>query len=348
MWNSIYNRKAVVFCLLYMVLIIFNSNYTYVDAYFIHENDYAFSLFNNLREYLITNSNFYSGDYRNFVNALVLGINIDGQIREQMISIGIFHIFSLSGLHVGIVYFALDRLIVRNKPTLTKCVFISLVLISYGVMTGLKVSMVRAIIMCVISAFGRVFYRYSDTLNSLAIASIFILLVNPYMLYSISFQLSFNIVFGIIVYSDLLNKIKGYNFKGDSKGVLSKFIDYVIIGISAFLVSFPLNLYYFGASNILSLFANLLVAFAIPLIFVFGFISLFIPFFLFIKITEFFISYVFFISTFIEKHSIIIKSDNFDVVTAIVTLVLQGLSLYLVAYFSEMRVKRGIYEERRT
>ena len=69
----------------------------------------------------------------------------------------------------------------------------------YIVLTGFAVSVVRAAIMLMIPFWGRVTKRHVDRLSALCVAAMIILAVAPYQLWSVSFQMSFGAVLGIIL-----------------------------------------------------------------------------------------------------------------------------------------------------
>ena len=98
--------------------------------------------------------------------------------------------------------------------------------------------------------------RKSNIYNSILFSAFVLLIINPNLLFSVSFQLSYSAVFGIVF---LYNKIYRLIY------VKSKVIDFFwkisALSVSAQLATFPITIYYFHQFPTLSLITNLL---AIP------------------------------------------------------------------------------------
>lgn len=121
---------------------------------------------------------------------------------------GIAHIFAVSGLHIGLLYavlnFLLKKILVnRNAAALVSVAAVFL----YAGVCGFTLSSVRAAIMCAVGAFTRLFRLKYDGLNSLATSVVIILLVNPFNLFSLGFQLSVCAVAGINLFSHFFEKM---------------------------------------------------------------------------------------------------------------------------------------------
>jgi len=108
---------------------------------------------------------------------------------------GTLHIFSVSGLHVGIVGWILWRML---KPLGIgrgwMATIVCLMLIGYAFLSGLPSSTVRATVMAVVLLSGELWQRRSDMLNSLGAAALLLLILDSSQLFSIGFQLSFAVV----------------------------------------------------------------------------------------------------------------------------------------------------------
>ena len=136
--------------------------------------------------------------------ALLLGIkdHLDNEVKKSYSAAGAMHVLAVSGLHVGIVYLFLQFLLGKLKSTkLGRQVFalISIIAIwSYAFITGLSPSVLRAATMFSIVAFGEVKATKGNVYNSLGLAAFILLLFDPYLIYSVGFQLSFSAVFGIV------------------------------------------------------------------------------------------------------------------------------------------------------
>jgi len=192
------------------------------------------------------------------VKAMVTGdtSGLGEDIRSLYGNTGIAHILAVSGLHTGILAFLvlwiLQKCIGINKRSASAVVMV--LLLGYAVFAGGKAAVVRAVIMMEIMLFGNIIYREMDTFNSLGLAAIIILAINPYQLWDVSFQLSFVTVGGLILAGKFI--MGGHTFK-------QKMIYSIKTGVVLNMVSFPIVAWYFYRLPLLGCFANLIV---LPLI----------------------------------------------------------------------------------
>ncbi|WAG70057.1 ComEC/Rec2 family competence protein [Clostridium sp. CF011] len=119
--------------------------------------------------------------------------------KEDFKKLGISHVISVSGLHMSIVYKALE-IIMGYKIAL---------LFSFGYMifTGGQASTIRAFIMIFILKISSMVYKKYDSLSSLSLAAIILLIIRPFYILDIGFMLSFLCVLGIIVYNKKMKKV---------------------------------------------------------------------------------------------------------------------------------------------
>ena len=158
-----------------------------------------------------------SGDELATVGALTLGYKegLDKTLRQHFQASGAAHVLAVSGLHTGIIYALLVALLTlggRYRPLYENKWgrrVISLIIIifmwAYAWLTGMTPSVVRAVLMVTLFEFGRMIYRQSFSLNTIAAAAVLILLAKPSDLWSVSFQLSFAATAAIVVFMDPRN-----------------------------------------------------------------------------------------------------------------------------------------------
>src|SRR5690606_9892162 len=130
-------------------------------------------------------------------SALVLGVTegLDNDLIGAYAATGSLHVLSVSGLHVGIIYW-LILLIFRplNKTTKGKwilAVFSVLALWGYALITGVSPSVLRAVTMFSFVALARRWGQKTNIYNTLAASAICLLVYEPYLIMSVGFQLSY-------------------------------------------------------------------------------------------------------------------------------------------------------------
>ncbi len=118
---------------------------------------------------------------------------------------GIAHILSVSGIHVGIIYLYVNRLL-GNKKTRFFYILSAVFLIFYAALSEFSPSVVRAVVMIFIHMLSKVSYRRYDFLSCTVACATGMLLFNPYYLFNTGFQLSYMAVFCLAVMLPWVNR----------------------------------------------------------------------------------------------------------------------------------------------
>ena len=188
--------------------------------------------------------------------SLLLGKHegLSPDLRRNFGATGVMHLLAVSGLHIGILYALFYGLLscfpIGRLRWLLPIVFLWI----FALIAGLSPSVLRATFLCSFLAIGRYVSRQGFAFNSLSAAAFFILLLWPEKIFSVSFQLSFLAVFGILIYYKLLRRAwtpRHY--------VLTIIYDSVCVSIAAQLAIFPLGVYYFKELSLIFPLANLLL-----------------------------------------------------------------------------------------
>lgn len=197
--------------------------------------------------------------------ALLLGDKsaLDDSTKSTFANSGIMHILAVSGLHVGILFLIINALFSFLKTfrhgKLLLFVVSVLLLWSFAFVTGLTSSVVRASLMFTVFSAGPLTGRRTFGINITAVSAILILLLNPYALFEIGFQLSFAAVFAILFfYKDIYGLM---TFKHSIPDYLWQICS---VSIAAQIGTFPLVVLYFQHFQPLFLLFNLI---AIPFAF---------------------------------------------------------------------------------
>ena len=212
-----------------------------------------------------------------FLSAITLGHKDDlsNELKNAFRASGTSHILAVSGLHVGVIYFIIISLFPflgnRGRSFCLKQILVLLTLWTYVFITGMPVSVIRAAIMLTLFSIGSLFHKKGYHYNTLSIAAFFILIINPYYLFDVGFQLSFAAVFSILFFQPKIVKLYTPKFK------ISTYLwNLMTVSLAAQIGVFPLGLYYFGTFPTYFFVANLLV---IPLVGVIIYASVALSFF---------------------------------------------------------------------
>ncbi len=123
-------------------------------------------------------------------------------LKEAFRATGTLHLFSVSGLHVGmlamLLWLVLSALGVSAKG---RAFVIIPMLFFYALITGWKPASVRAAVMASFVLAGLILNRPPAVVNSLMAAAFFLLLANTTELFNPGFQMSFLVVFALILLS---------------------------------------------------------------------------------------------------------------------------------------------------
>lgn len=134
------------------------------------------------------------------MTAILLGdrAGLDEDIRELYQSSGMIHILSISGLHITFIGMGIYKLLRRAGAPVGAASFAGgAVLVLYGVMTGLGVSVCRAIGMYLIRMLALLIGRTYDMLTALGVVAVAMALYRPAWLGHMGFLLSFGSVLGV-------------------------------------------------------------------------------------------------------------------------------------------------------
>ena len=197
------------------------------------------------------------------LSALLLGIRrkIDPELKAAYSAAGVTHILAVSGMHVGLIFGFLSRILGWLKRFKNGNIAFSLIVIGllwlYAMVTGLSPSVLRAVTIFSIIQLGEVFKRPGLPVNGLCLGTIILFLFDCEIIYDVGYQLSFAAVYGIISFERPIRDL----IKTKSK--VSKFLwESCTITIAATLATFPLILFYFHQFPIYFLLANLV---AVPI-----------------------------------------------------------------------------------
>jgi len=141
--------------------------------------------------------------------ALILGERgrMDPAATQSLQKTGLFHLFALSGGHIAIIFFLLFTLLKYLRvPTRLSYILLIVLLIFYSLLVEGRASFLRATIMSVAFLLGKLFWKDVHLLNTISLSLFFLLLVDPFQLFDLGFQLTYAATLGIILFMPKLMK----------------------------------------------------------------------------------------------------------------------------------------------
>jgi len=214
------------------------------------------------------------------LQAILLGVK--HEVSREMLSTyqnaGVMHILAVSGMHVMIIYGGLIWIIQPLRRRKEYFSWIPLILVwIFAFVTGAGAAVLRAALMLTLIDFGSRTKNHSNNINLLLTSAFLLLILQPYLLWDIGFQLSYAAMTGIFLFYKPLNDLAHISNKWGRNLLWSP----PVLSVSAQLGTTPLTLYYFGNFPIYFMISNILVLIPVTILLFAGMIwlmvSMFIP-----------------------------------------------------------------------
>lgn len=196
---------------------------------------------------------------RAVVKALAYGYQdeIPAGIEESFRQSGAIHLLALSGMHLGLLYGLLLKLLalIGNSQTVKRIrsTVIIAALWAFTIFTGCGVSILRAAVMFSIYEAGVLAGRRRNGINALSLSAIIITVADPSAPSGISFQLSYAAMTAIfLIFPHLRAIVKTRN------RISGRIADACAMTIACQATTAPIILLHFGTFAFYSLLANLL------------------------------------------------------------------------------------------
>lgn len=194
----------------------------------------------------VLNATLQSPNERAVGQALILGYKegLNQEVKLAYGQTGAMHVLAVSGLHVGIVCMALDR-VLRPLRRRRWGRWIRLIALLSGVwmfalLAGGAASVLRAATMFSFIVIGTTIHRRANIYNTLAASAFVLLCINPFFIMDIGFQLSYLAVAGIVFFQPLI-----YRWWYIPRRWPDYFWKLTAVGLAAQITTFPISLVYF-------------------------------------------------------------------------------------------------------
>lgn len=254
-----------------------------------------------IRNHLLKSADYYNyGDNeKQLLQGIMVGKTDDfsQQLYAMYSSSGFIHIASVSGMHTSYLFLTISLILgLLRFPRRGIYLLAIPVLVVFAAVSEFTPSVSRAVItMCVFLLAG-ILKRNNDSITSLSIAALVLIIINPTYLENCSFLLSFGATLGILIFFPLINKFLSFAIikkphSPDNSTAAYRFINEIpyrlnlgavasialslsaTIGIGFFMARF------FGRLQWGSIFGNILISPMVAVAFIFSYINSAIGFF---------------------------------------------------------------------
>ena len=189
-------------------------------------------------------------------SAVLLGMRdeVPDEEQEQFRRLGIAHILSVSGFHVGVLVALLALLMMPVKHRRLRIALTLPMLLAYAFLTGGNAPAVRAVLLWALVCWGRIRHKRVLMLHVLCASAMIQLMFAPAQLFSASFQMTYGVMAAIcgITAQTAPNAQKKRGWKGKILSLLS------VSAAAQFGVLLP-ELYWFGRVPLLGIAVNVLL-----------------------------------------------------------------------------------------
>lgn len=209
--------------------------------------------------------------------AILLGerTEIPDDLNRAFSRTGTMHLLSISGMNLtiaaGLLLFLAVRALGRRRFLY---VWVAMAGVwAYTLLTGAYPPVLRAAVMASVFLLAEHFGRQKSAIVAIVIAAAVMVAIDPHVLWSVSFQLSFISMLGLILLVPfLLAQSQAVTDRLEAHRTIQRCADFVAgsfaVTLGTFLATWPLLAHYFGMVSSVSLLANLAIVSTLPVIMV--------------------------------------------------------------------------------
>lgn len=199
---NLFNYKKYLMSLGIHKSFVFN-HYEYIK----NSNNFIYKTYNKMNSKI----NGLKSNY--FLKAMILGNTneIDENIYENYKTNGIIHLFSISGMHIGIIVLILTSLLKKKLGNYSYLIIFPII-IFYMLIINSN-SIIRSVLMYIALTLNRIFKLKLSSINILFYLFAISVFINPYVIYNTGFLLSYVVTFFLILSAKKISKINNYIFK---------------------------------------------------------------------------------------------------------------------------------------
>ncbi len=209
---------------------------------------------------------YFTEPHASLLNGIIFGtpLKTDPQFYDAVRRVGLLHLVVLSGMNITILC-SLIGVLTSSLPKKLSILLSIVGVVLFTLFVGPQPSIIRAALMGILSLFAILTGRKAVSLYILFVSFILSVIFSPQSLGSISFQLSYAATLGLILFS----KPRPVKENWIKKAVFSE----LRTSLSAQVFTTPLLFFYFRQISLIAPLSNILVAWTVLPLMVFGFIT---------------------------------------------------------------------------
>src|SRR3990172_4706101 len=212
------------------------------------------------------------------LQAMIIGTTGDltPELRDKFTAAGVTHILSISGSHLGFVTFLIFfitryflthlpyrfflRMTLYTTPSKIAAFVTMPPIIFYSFLSGGEIATIRSLIMAIVFLLAILIDRDDDSISTLAIAALLVLIWDPQGLFDISFQLSYTAVLSMIMTVRMFNDMSDkQDITKGQKGWRRKSMLFLMLTVSATASTTPVAAHYFNQITWAGLLSNMII-----------------------------------------------------------------------------------------
>lgn len=196
--------------------------------------------------------------------------NMDPMLKEQFRRAGVSHVLALSGMHLGIIALFVFFIVRRFAGPKLSILAVNAVNVLYLFMAGISPSLLRAVIMFALVSTGRLVGAKVNLMRVLVFTFSLTLMIFPEYFFSISFQLSFLALAGILLFttpiSDSLERV-----------LPSLIATGIACSLAAVIMTVPVTVYNFGVVYPAGILSSMVISPVVTLYMCIGLACILVP-----------------------------------------------------------------------
>ena len=145
-----------------------------------------------------------------YAAAMLLGSRemVPSEDREAFSRLGVAHILSVSGFHVGVLAGLIGAVLKRLRMSRKARLAVTAAILSaYCLLTGMNVPVVRAALLMMLWEYGAIRHRQRINVHLLSACFVIILLLSPVQITSVSFHLTFGAMLGLSLVTPAMERL---------------------------------------------------------------------------------------------------------------------------------------------